>query len=121
MSALSRVAISYPVKERRESVAVKVNLNSCYLTVEVPPLLLSLRYGIFWGIWYCHIGYVCNAATVFLKTPSPDKKKSQKLSGGTIVEDLHVGNGPMAKPGKMVRLSPWILDALLLNYKLRRL
>lgn len=31
-----------------------------------------------------------------------DKKEKKSLSGGVFIEDLKVGSGPIAKPGKVV-------------------
>jgi len=41
-------------------------------------------------------------ATPAKATPAKATPKKSTVSGGTIIEDLKVGNGPEAKPGKMV-------------------
>lgn len=43
-----------------------------------------------------------------------EKKEKKALSGGVFIEDLKVGSGPVAKPGKVVMVSQ-----LLVNCKYR--
>lgn len=46
-----------------------------------------------------------NNKEVGSKEQSGDKKEKKSLSGGVFIEDLKVGEGPAAKPGKTIMVS----------------
>ncbi|GFN82486.1 sphingomyelin phosphodiesterase [Plakobranchus ocellatus] len=56
-----------------------------------------------------------SAASTLSQTPKSETNKKQVVAGGTIVEDLKVGHGPEAKPGKMV--SVYYVGTLAKNHK----
>lgn len=41
---------------------------------------------------------------------SPSSPQKRTVEGGVIVEDLKVGNGPVAKPGRMVNTYGILID-----------